>query len=50
MLSELVARLEQPAAGLVRKDTRFEALGLKASDFTEPEQAVAPLAEHPELR
>ena len=33
----------------MRKDKRFEALGLKASDFVEPEKVVALLVEHPEL-
>lgn len=48
-LEVLVANLEQPAAQLVRKDKRFETLGLKASDYVEPEKAIALLAQHPEL-
>ncbi len=49
VLEGLLVNLELPAAELVRKDKRFEALGLKASDFAEPENVVALLVEHPEL-
>ncbi len=34
---------------MVRKDKRFEELGLKASDYTRPEQIIGLLLEHPEL-
>lgn len=33
----------------MRKDKRFEELGLKASDYIQPEQVIAVLLEHPEL-
>lgn len=41
--------LEVPASEMVRKDKRFEELGLKAADYTEPGQVVALLLKHPEL-
>jgi len=41
--------LETPPAELVRKDRRFEELGLKAADYVLGEAVVALLLEHPEL-
>jgi arsenate reductase len=48
-LERLLDLLEDPAADLVRKDTRFAQLGLVESDYQTPEQVVAVLVEHPEL-
>jgi arsenate reductase len=41
--------LDTPPAEMVRKDRRFEELGLKAPDYTSAEAVVALLLEHPEL-
>ncbi len=48
-LERLLSLLEDPAADLVRKDKRFEELGLAESDYQTPEEVVAVLMEHPEL-
>jgi arsenate reductase len=48
-LRELVGMLEGPVADLVRKDARFEELGLDAADYTEPGPVVDLLVAHPEL-
>jgi arsenate reductase (glutaredoxin) len=48
-LQRIIAIVDAPPADLVRKDKRFEALGLKASDYTGRESVVALLVEHPEL-
>ena len=48
-LERLVDLLADPPADLVRKDKRFEELGLDKSDYQTPEQVVAVLVEHPEL-
>jgi arsenate reductase len=41
--------LPNPPADLVRKDKRFEELGLSADDYTTREAVIAVLLEHPEL-
>ena len=48
-LEQLIDLLEEPPADLVRKDKRFEELGLVESDYQNPEQVVAVLLKHPEL-
>jgi arsenate reductase (glutaredoxin) len=48
-LRKVVAILEDPVADLVRKDSVFEKLGLKAEDYTTPEAVVEILAKHPRL-
>jgi arsenate reductase len=48
-LERFVELLDDPAADLVRKDKRFEELGLIESDYQTPEQVVAVLLDHPEL-
>lgn len=48
-LRSLLDRLEDPPADLVRKDDRFQELGLDAADYVEAEAVVALLVEHPEL-
>jgi|SRR5271156_2760748 len=48
-LEGLVAMLESPPAELVRKDRRFEELGLKAANYVSGEAVVALLLKHPEL-
>jgi arsenate reductase len=48
-LERLLNLLEDPAGDLVRKDKRFEELGLVESDYQSPEQVVAVLVKHPEL-
>jgi arsenate reductase (glutaredoxin) len=41
--------LDTPPAEMVRKDRRFEDLGLKAADYVTAEAVVALLVKHPEL-
>jgi arsenate reductase len=41
--------LDTPPAEMVRKDRRFEELGLKAADYVTAEAVVALLMKHPEL-
>lgn len=48
-LERIVAMLEAPPAELVRKDRRFEELGLKAAKYVSAEEVVALLVKHPEL-
>ncbi|HZO81070.1 MAG TPA: ArsC/Spx/MgsR family protein [Candidatus Binataceae bacterium] len=48
-LERIVAMLDRPPAEMVRKDRRFEELGLKPADYTTAEAVVALLLEHPEL-
>ena len=45
----IVAMLDTPPAEMVRKDRRFEELGLKATDYVTAEAVVALLVKHPEL-
>lgn len=48
-LLDLLAKLEDPPADLVRKDAFFAELGLSTADCTTPEQVADLLAEHPRL-
>lgn len=48
-LERLISILGVPASELVRKDKRFEELGLNASDFVEADKVVGLLVDHPEL-
>jgi arsenate reductase len=48
-LERIVRLLPDPPADLVRKDKRFQELGLDPADYTTPEAVVAVLLEHPEL-
>lgn len=48
-LRDLIAKLEDPATDLVRRDARFAKLGLSEADVATVEQVVAVLLEHPEL-
>ena len=48
-LLELIAKLEDPPADLVRKDAFFTEQGLSAQDYTTPEQVADLLVEHPRL-
>jgi arsenate reductase (glutaredoxin) len=48
-LERIVAMLDTPPAELVRKDRRFDELGIKAADYVSAESVVALLLEHPEL-
>jgi arsenate reductase len=48
-LESIVAKLEVPPADLVRKDRRFEELGLKAVNYVTAEAVVTLLLKHPEL-
>lgn len=48
-LLELVKKLEDPPADLVRKDAYFSGLGLDAADYTSAEAVAGLLAEHPRL-
>ncbi len=48
-LLDLMAKLEDPPADLVRKDGFFSDLGLDAADYTEPDAIADLLVEHPRL-
>ena len=48
-LERIVDAIAEPPADLVRKDARFKALGLNASDYTTRDEVVELLLEHPEL-
>lgn len=48
-LLELLGKLEDPAADLVRKDAFFAELGLSAADYTTADQVADLLVEHPRL-
>jgi arsenate reductase len=48
-LLDLLAKLEDPPADLVRKDGFFKELGLDPADYATPEAVAALLAEHPRL-
>jgi len=48
-LADLLRRLAGVPADLVRRDRRFESLGLHARDLETAEAVVALLVEHPEL-
>ena len=48
-LRRILAAIPNPPADLVRKDKRFEELGLDAGDYQTVDQVVAVLLEHPEL-
>ena len=48
-LLELMGKLEDPPADLVRKDSYFAQLGLDAGDYVTPESVADLLVEHPRL-
>jgi arsenate reductase len=48
-LLELIGKLEDPAAELVRKDAYFKEQGLKAEDYVTASAVADLLAEHPRL-
>lgn len=48
-LLDLLAKLEDPPADLVRKDAFFTEQGLSADDYTTAEQVADLLVEHPRL-
>jgi arsenate reductase len=48
-LERLLDLLEDPPADLVRKDKRFEELGLVEADYQTSQEVVAVLIQHPEL-
>jgi arsenate reductase len=48
-LEQLLAKLEDPPADLVRKDSYFKQLGLSADDYTTVDAVVELLVEHPRL-
>lgn len=48
-VERIVASIPNPPADLVRKDKRFEELGLSADDYVTAAQVVDVLLEHPEL-
>jgi len=48
-LLELIGKLEDPPADLVRKDPHFAQLGLGAEDYVTPEAVADLLVEHPRL-
>jgi arsenate reductase len=48
-LLDLIAKLEDPPADLVRKDAFFKDQGLDADDYTTPEAVADLLVAHPRL-
>lgn len=48
-LLDLLAKLEDPPADLVRKDGFFKDQGLDAADYTTPDAVADLLVEHPRL-
>jgi arsenate reductase len=48
-LEDLIGKLEDPVAELVRKDSFFNELGLDADDYTTSEAVIGLLLEHPRL-
>ena len=48
-LERIVDSVDVPPAELVRRDRRFEELGLSASDYTKRDAVIELLLEHPEL-
>ena len=48
-LEDIVSKLEDPVADLVRKDSRFKKLGLDEGDYQTPESVVALLVEQKAL-
>lgn len=48
-LLDLMAKLEDPPADLVRKDPFFKQQGLDAADYTTPDAVADLLVEHPRL-
>jgi arsenate reductase (glutaredoxin) len=48
-LEDLIAKLEDPVADLVRKDGFFKEQGLDSDDYTTPEAVIGLLLEHPRL-
>jgi arsenate reductase len=48
-LLDLIGKLEDPPADLVRKDQYFAQLGLDADDYVTPEAVADLLVEHPRL-
>ena len=48
-LERIVDAIDNPPADLVRKDKRFQELGLDAGDYTTKAAVVKLLLEHPEL-
>jgi arsenate reductase len=48
-LGRIVDAIPDPPGELVRKDRRFDELGLKAEDYTDRESVITLLGEHPEL-
>ena len=48
-VQDILRRLEDAPADLVRKDANFHALGLAAADYTTPAAVAKLLAQHPQL-
>ena len=48
-LERILDAIPDPPAALVRKDKRFDELGLNADDYTDRESVITLLSEHPEL-
>ena len=49
VLEGIIAKLEDPVADLVRKDSFFDKLGLDPADYTTPETVIPLLVQHPRL-
>ncbi len=48
-LTDIVGKLEDPVADLVRKDSQFKKLELDEADYQEDEAVIDLLVEHPKL-
>lgn len=48
-LRDIIAKLTDPVADMVRHDGHFAELGLDAADYTSEDEVVALLLEHPKL-
>ena len=48
-MQSIIDKLEDPVADLVRKDSVFAKLGLRAEDYTTAETVIALLVKYPKL-
>ena len=48
-LRDIIAKLTDPTADMVRKDGHFAELGLDAANYTSEDDVVALLLDHPKL-
>ncbi len=48
-IRSIIAKLTDPVADMIRKDSHFKELGLDAADYTSEDEVVALILEHPKL-